>query len=102
MPVVGDQVPTAVELFGGRDIGFGEGYFTREFPDKALTAYGDFLVKHFAERVRKTESGNLLVAHWVRELVDAVCSAVDSSVAQPLIEAATEAGFLDGGTRPNP
>jgi hypothetical protein len=96
VPAVGEQVPVAVELFSGRGIGFGDGYFPREFPDGALTAYGDVLVKHFAERVRNSESGSLMVAHRVGQLVDAVRSAVDASMAQPLVEAATERGFFDG------
>jgi len=98
VPFMGDQIPAAAELFGGRDIGFGDGYFAREFPDGSVTVYGEVLVKHFAERVRKTESGNPMVAYRVRELVDAVRSAVDASLAQPLVEVATERGFLDGRT----
>ena len=95
VPVVGEFVPAAAILFGGHGIGLGERFFNREFPDGVLAAYGPELVAFFAERVRNTISSEHMVRFRVQQLAETIQSAVGAAVAQPLVEAAEEMGFLD-------
>ncbi len=95
VPVVGAFVPDAAALLGGRGIGLGERFFSREFPDGVLAAHGPALVAFFAERIGNTTASDHLVSYRVRGLVDTIRDAVGDTVAQPLVEAATERGFLD-------
>lgn len=95
VPAVGEFVPAAATLLGGHSIGLGERFFNREFPDGALAAYGRELVAFLAERVRNTIGSDYMVNYRVRKLVDAIRGAVGDTVACPLVEAATEKGFLD-------
>lgn len=97
VPAVGEFVPAAVTLFSGHNIGLGERFFDRKFPDGTLTAYGDELVAFFAERVRNTIDSHYVVGHRVRQMVDMIRGAVGDSVARPLVAAAMERGFLDAG-----
>lgn len=94
-PFVGEFVPAAATLLGGHNIGLGERFFNREFPDGVLAAYGPELVALFTDRVRSTIGSDDMVSHRARELVEAIRGAVGDSVAQPLVEAAMERGFLD-------
>lgn len=98
VPVVGEFIPAAAVLVSGHGIGLGERFFTRGFPDGVLASHGNVLVAHFAERVRNSQSTDFMVAYRVKELVEAVRSGVGDIVAQPLIDAATERGFFNGGT----
>lgn len=95
VPVVGEFIPAAATLLGGHSIGLGERFFNLEFPDGVLAAYGPELVAFFAERVRSTTGSDVMVSYRVRELVEAIRGAVGDAVAQPLVEAAAERGFLD-------
>lgn len=95
VPVVGEFVPAAVTLLGGHSIGLGERFFNREFPDGVLAAYGPELVAFFAERVRSTTGSDHMVGYGIRKLVETIRAASGDSVAQPLIEAATERGVID-------
>jgi hypothetical protein len=95
VPVVGEFVPAAATLLGGHSIGLGERFFNREFPDGVLAAYGPELVAFFAERIRSTTGSDHMVSYRVRELVETIRGAVGDTVAQPLVKAATEKGFLD-------
>lgn len=95
VPVVGEFVPAAATLLGGHSIGLGERFFNREFPDGVLVAYGPELVAFFAERVRSTTGSDYMVSYRVRELVETIRGVVGDAVTQPLVEAATERGFLD-------
>ncbi|WP_454116402.1 SIR2 family protein [Microbacterium aurum] len=95
VPAVGEFIPAATTLLSGRDIGLGERFFNRELPDGVLTGYGPELVAFFAERVRSTTSSDHMVRYRVQQLVEAIKGAVGDSVAQPLLEAASESGFLD-------
>lgn len=95
VPVVGEFVPAAATLLGGHSIGLGERFFNREFPDGVLAAYGPELVAFFAERVRSTTGSDYMVSYRVRELVETIRGVVGDTATQPLVEAATERGFLD-------
>lgn len=95
VPVVGEFVPAAATLLGGHSIGLGERFFNREFPDGVLAAYGPELVAFFAERVRSTTGSDYMVSYRVRELVETIRGVVGNTATQPLVEAATERGFLD-------
>ncbi len=95
VPVVGEFVLAAATLLGGHSIGLGERFFNREFPDGVLAAYGHELVAFFAERVRNTTGSDYMASYRVQELVKTIRGAVGDTVAQPLVEAATERGFLD-------
>lgn len=95
VPVVGAYAPDAVALLGGHGIGLGERFFSREFPDGVLAAHGPLLVSFLAERIRYTTASDHLVNYRVRGLVETMRGAVGDTVAQPLVEAATERGFLD-------
>jgi hypothetical protein len=94
VPVLGEFVPAAATLFGGYSIGLGERFFSREFPDGALAAYGPELVAFYAERVRNTTGSDYMVRRRVRKLVETIRGALGDAVAQPLTEAAMERGFL--------
>jgi len=95
VPAVGEFVPTAAMLLSGHGIGIGERFFNRDLPDGVLATYGSELVAFFAERVRNTTGSDLMVKHRVRKLVEAIRAGVDDAVAQPLVQVATEMGFLD-------
>ena len=95
VPAVGEFVPAAATLLGGHGIGLGERFFNREFPDGVLAAYGPELVAFFAERVRNTTGSDHMVRYRVRQLVETIRGAAGDTVAQPLVQAATERGFLD-------
>lgn len=95
VPVVGEFVPAAATLLGGHSIGLGERFFNREFPDGVLAGYGPELVSFFAERVRSTTGSDHMVSYRVRQLVESIRGVVGDAVTQPLVEAATERGFLD-------
>lgn len=95
VPVVGEFVPAAATLLGGHSIGLGERFFNREFPDGVLAAYGPELVAFFAERVRSAAGSDHMVRYRVRQLVETIRGAVGDAVSRPLVEAATERGFLD-------
>ena len=82
-------------LFRGHAIGLGERFFNRELPDGVLAAYGPLLVAFFAERVRSTTGADHMVKYRVRKLVEAIRATVGDAVAQPLVDAATDMGFLD-------
>lgn len=97
VPFVGEFVPAAATLFDEHGIGLGERFFIQEFPDGALATYGPELVAFFAKRVRNTTGTDYMVRYSVQELVEAILDAVGSSVAQPLVEAATRSGFLEAG-----
>lgn len=95
VPVVGEYLPAAAALLSGHSIGLGEQPFSRELPVGVLAAYGRELVTYFAERVRSTSNSDHMVGYRVRKLVETIRGAVDDAVAQPLVEAAREMGFLD-------
>lgn len=95
VPVVGEFVPAAATLLGGHGIGLGERFFNWELPEGVLTAYGPELVAFFAERVRSTTGSDHMARCRVRKLVETTRTAVGDAVAQPLVEAAREMGFLD-------
>lgn len=99
VPTVGEFVPAAATLLGGHGIGLGERFFNREVPVDVLAAYGPELVAFLAERVRSTVGPDHVMRHRVRKLVETIRGAVGDTIAQPLIEAATERGFLDAGER---
>lgn len=94
-PVVGEFVPAATKLLSGHGIGLGERFFNREVSDGVLAAYGPDLVDFFAERVRNTTGSDEMVSYRARELVEAIRLAVGDAITEPLVEAATEKGFLD-------
>lgn len=95
VPAVGQFIPTAATLLGGHGIGLGEQYLNWKFPGDVLTTHGHELVAFFAERVRNTSSSDYMTQIHVRELVKTIREAVGDAVAQPLVEAAIEQGFLD-------
>lgn len=97
VPAVGEFVPAAIAAFRDRNIGLGERFFNREFPDGILQQHGAALAQHYADRVRGTTSADFMVAHRVRGLVQAVRDGAGDAIAQPLIDAATERGFLNDG-----
>lgn len=98
VPVVGEFIPAATDLLGGRGIGLGERYFSRELPEAALKAYGTELVGFFADRVRNSTTTGNMTAYHVQELAATIRSAVGDAVLQPLVDAAAERG-LDLGNR---
>ncbi|MBT9608030.1 SIR2 family protein [Microbacterium sp.] len=95
VPFVGDHVPEAVELFGGRGIGLGAHMVSRDLPENALISYGAHLVGFYADRVRNTPHDDYMLRYRVGKLVAAIRGAVGEVVARPLTEIATERGFLD-------
>lgn len=95
VPFVGEFVPAAAALLGGHSIGLGERFFNRELPDAVLASHGPTLIDFLAERIRSSTGSDYVVVHRVRELVATIRGAVGDAVAQPLIEAATERGFLN-------
>ena len=95
IPFLGQFVPDAIELLSGYYIGFEDRSFNRELPDDALNSYGPELVTFFAKRIRNTISSDHMVRYRVQQLVETIKGAVGDSTAQPLLEAASEGGFLD-------
>lgn len=95
VPAVGKFVPIAATLLSGHGIGLGERFFDRELPDAVLGTYGPELVAFFAERIRNTSGSDHMVGYRVRQLVERIRAVIGDAAAQPLVEAATEMGFLD-------
>ncbi len=95
VPAVGEFIPAAVDLFEGHRIGFGEKFFSRELSETVLGTYGSELAAFFAGRVRATTPSNHMLAYRVRQLIETVRGSVGPSVAQPLVTAAIEAGFMN-------
>lgn len=95
VPAVGEFVPAAATLLGGHSIGLGEGFFNTDLPNDVLAAYGPELVAFFAERVRSTTGSDHMLRYRAQNLVETIQGAVGDSVAQPLVDAATEGGVLD-------
>ncbi len=96
VPLVGEFIPAAAALLGGRSIGLGERFINREFRDGVLATHGPELVAFYAERVRGTTGSDYSVGRRVRKLIETIRDEVGDTVVQPLVEAATEKGFLDG------
>lgn len=96
IPLVGEYLPVAAAQLSGHNIGLGERFFTREFPEDVLGTHGTELVAFFAERVRNTSSRDHMMSYRIRELVEALRRAVGEVIAQPLVEAAKEGGFITG------
>jgi hypothetical protein len=95
VPFVGEFVPAAATLIHGRGIGLGERFLDRELPAQVLVAFGPELIAYYAERVQNTTDADYMVRYRVQQLVKATLDAVGQSVAQPLVEAAAERGFVD-------
>lgn len=95
VPLIGQYVPAAIALLKGHSIGLGERVFDHEIPIGVLAAYGPELVAFYAERVRSTTGTHHLTRYRMRKLVEMIRSTVGDTIAQPLVEAATERGFLD-------
>jgi len=95
VPAVGEFIPAAAMLLSGHGIGLGARFFNWDFPDGVLAAYGPDLVPFFAERVRFTTGTGHTVKYRVQKLVETIRGTVGDAVAQPLVDAATEMGFLD-------
>lgn len=94
VPYLGDQIPSAVSLLSGRDIGLGERFRDPDFSADSLATHGLALVDFYAERVRNTTATDHMVAYQVRGLVDAMRTAIGEPAIQPLVSAATDRGFL--------
>lgn len=95
VPHVGDAVPEAVALLSGLAIGFDDGWFNPEIPEATLQAHGTALLDHFVERLINTTSNSMMLAYRIRKLVKRFRDVVGENAAQPLIDAAREAGFSD-------
>ncbi|MGL3150438.1 SIR2 family protein [Microbacterium sp. A82] len=93
VPVLGDRIPEAVDLFSGKGIGLKEGRFNRDFPDETLEMYGRELVGHFAERIQNSPPSDQMVSYRIRGLIETVQSSLGVAAAQPLVRAAEERGF---------
>jgi hypothetical protein len=96
VPAVGEFVPTAAALFSGHNIGLGERFFNREFPEDALASHSAVLVAFLAERVRNTSGQDQMINYGVKELLEAVRGATGEVIAQPLVDAARDGGFING------
>ncbi|MHA7219231.1 hypothetical protein ACX80L_10095 [Arthrobacter sp. MDT1-48-3] len=95
VPAVGEFVPAAATLLGGHSIGLSERFFNPDLPNDVLASYGPELVAFFAERVRNMTGSDHMMTYRAQKLVETIRSAVSESVAQPLVNAATERGLLD-------
>jgi hypothetical protein len=95
VPAVGNFVPTAAKLFGGRRVGLSERFSNQDVPVGVLATYGPELVTFFEEQVRNTTGSDYMMRHRVQKIVEAVRGTVGDTVAHPLVEAATTKGFLD-------
>ncbi len=93
LPHLGDAVPEASAMLGGRGIGLGDRFFDPDFPDGVLLEHGQTLVQHYVERIRNSSQTGYLVPHQVRELIDNMRVVLGDAAVQPLIAAATESGF---------
>jgi hypothetical protein len=96
VPVVGNFVPNAAALLSGHNIGLGDRYFNRKFPEDVLVIHGAVLVSFFAERVQNTTNRDGMMSYRVKELVDTVGGAVGEVIVQPLTDAARGSGFITG------
>lgn len=97
VPLVGEHIPEAVKLFSGPSIGLSAEFIEPEFRDGALTSYGAELVAFFAERIRNTVDFDYMIRYRAEQLVQAIRDVLGDAVAQPLLEAAEEKGFLGIG-----
>ena len=96
VPYLGHAVPEAVKLLEGRQIGLDVRFFKLDFPEQALSDHGPILVTHFAERIHNTQSGNRLVGFKITKLIDMLRQVLGESGVQPLVNEASEKGFLCG------
>lgn len=94
VPFVGKFVPSAATLLSGRGIGFGEQLTTREFPPNVVANHGPELIAFLAERVWSEASSNSMTRYRVRKMVEKFRETVGDTIAQPLVEAATEKGII--------
>ncbi|WP_413455561.1 SIR2 family protein [Glutamicibacter sp. FR1] len=94
VPFLDEFIPAAVKLFSGHEIGLGQRFFNHDLPDGVLVAYGSELVAFFAERVRNTPDIDHMTRYGVRKLIETISGAVEESVVQPLIDAASREGLL--------
>lgn len=94
VPFVGEFVPAAAMLLGGRGIGLGTRFFSWAFPEDVLATHGSELVAFLAERVRNTDGTDYTMQYRVRSLVETVRGAVGDFMVRPLVDAATEKGLL--------
>jgi hypothetical protein len=97
LPHLGEAIPEALRMMGGRGIGLGDRFFSPDFADGVLTAHGAALVQHYADRIRHSSPSGYLVPHQVRKLIEAIRAALGDAAVQPLVAAATERGFNRGG-----
>jgi len=97
LPHLGAAIPDALSLLSGRGIGLGDRFVDQQLREEVLAEHGASLVQHYAERVRNTLPGGGLVAYEVRELIEVLEAAIGAAVVQPLIAAATDMGFTEGG-----
>jgi hypothetical protein len=95
VPAVGNFVPAAATLLGGRKIGLRERSFNQNVSVDVLAAYGPELVAFFAEQVQNTTGSDHMMRHRVRKMVETIRGTVGDTIAHPLVEAATKGGFLD-------
>lgn len=94
VPYVGDEIPTAVAMFGTRAVGLGERFFEYDLPDDALKAHGAILVQHYAERFRNSAGGDPMLGYQVKSLIDKVREALGDTAAATLTEAAESSGLI--------
>lgn len=94
VPIVGEYVPAAAALFKGHPVGFSERPHNLDFSEDILRANAAVLVSFFADRVRNSSPQDHLMRYRVRKLVDAVRTTAGEVIAQPLIDAATDTGFM--------
>jgi len=97
VPYLGERITEAISLLGGHSIGFGEHFFTPNFPDGVLAAEGAALVAHYAERIRNSAATHYVVSHQVQELIEGMRSGLGDAAVQQMVTAATDRGFLGGG-----
>ncbi|WP_406635965.1 SIR2 family protein [Pseudarthrobacter quantipunctorum] len=94
VPYLEDSIPDAAKLLSSRGIGLGDNFLPPDIPEGALSAHGLKLMTYFSERIRNSSTSNYFTAHRVKELINRLRSALGDEGVQPLVEEATNRGFL--------
>jgi len=93
-PFVGTHSGEAFALLSGRGIGLGENYHAPEWPIDLLADQGPELVSHLAERIRNTTPFGRITPFAVRETIEDLTEVLGETVCEPLLSAASDAGFV--------
>ncbi|MDP9998999.1 hypothetical protein J2W15_002502 [Pseudarthrobacter sulfonivorans] len=98
VPYLSDGIPEATKLLSNSSIGLGKQAISPKFPEGTLSSHGSTLIKHLAERIRKTTHRNYFTSHYVNELINIMRKTLGDVEVQPLIDAASEKGLISGNT----